>query len=96
MRDAAAATVVRPGPSRAPLREVSAVGRVVVTADRHDGERTRLTKNSPRYVHALAHNLRVCFEAAALPHEHSPFSENAPKQPFQKDNSLLDTHSTSV
>ena len=41
-----------------PLREASAVGRIV-TADRQDGEKTRLTKNSARYEHVLAHNLRV-------------------------------------
>ena len=65
-----------------PLREVSAVGRVV-TADRHDGERTRLTKNSARYEHVLAHDLWVSIEAA-LPHEHFSSSENASKQLVQR------------
>ena len=37
----------------AQLLEVSAVGRVV-TADRHDGERTRLTKNSARVRREIA------------------------------------------
>ena len=78
----------------AQLREVSAVGRVV-TVDRHDGERTRLTKNSARYEHALAHNLRVSFEAA-LPHKHLSPSENASKQLFPRDNALLKTHRPSV
>ena len=57
--------LARRGP---PLREVSAVGRVV-TADRHDGERTRPTKNSARYEHTLAHDLWVSFEAFLPPDE---------------------------
>ena len=77
-----------------PLREVSAVGRVV-TVDRHDGERKRLTKNSARYEHVLARDLWVSIEAA-LPHEHLPRSESASKQLFQQDSSLLDTDSPTV
>ena len=76
------------------LREATGVGRGI-TVDRHDGERNRLTKNSSRYEYVLAHNLWVSFEAA-LPHEHLPPSDNSSKQLFQKDNSLLDTHSPSV
>ena len=83
--------LTRRGP---PLREASTLGRVV-TVDRHDGKRTRLTKNSSRYEHALAHNLRVSFEAP-IPHEHLPSSENVLKQLFKKNNSLLDTHNPSV
>ena len=52
---------------------MGAVGRVV-TVDRNDGERTRLTKNSSRYEHIIAHKLWVSFEAA-LPHEHLSPSE---------------------
>ena len=40
-------------------------------------------------------HLRVSRETV-LPHEHLPPSENASKQLFQKDNSLLDTNSPSV
>ena len=59
-------------------------------------QRTRLTKNnSARYEHALAHGLWVSFEVAP-PHEHFSLSENASMQLFQKDNSLLDTHSPPV
>ena len=61
-----------------PLREVSAVG-WVVTSDRNDGEKTRLTKNSARYEHVLAHDLWVSIEAA-LPHEHLSPSENPSNQ----------------
>ena len=63
--------MTRRGP---PLREVSAVGRIV-TVDRQDGERTRLTKNSARYKHVLAYNLWVSFETA-LPQE-----QFAPREP---------------
>ena len=52
----------------AKLREVSAVGRVV-TVDRHDGERMRLTNNSARYEHVLAHDLWVSIETV-LAHEY--------------------------
>ena len=55
----------------------------------------RLTKNSARYEHVLAHGLWVSTETA-LAHECLSTSENASKQLFQKDNSLLDTHSPSV
>ena len=78
----------------AQLREVSAVGRVV-SVDRHDGERMRLTKNSARYEHVLAHDLWVSIETV-LAHEYLSPSENASKQLLQKDNSLFDTHSPSV
>ena len=78
----------------AQLREVSAVGRVV-SVDREDGERMRLTKNSARYEHVLAHDLWVSIETV-LAHEYFSPSENTSKQLFQKDNSLLDTHSPSV
>ena len=78
----------------AQLREVSAVGRVA-TVNRHDGERMRLTKNSARYEHILAHYLWVSIETV-LAHEYFPPSENLSKQLFQKDNSLLDTYSPSV
>ena len=63
--------LTRRGPQ---LREVSAVGRIV-TVDRQDGERTRLTNNSARYEHVLAHNLWVSFETA-LPQE-----QFAPREP---------------
>ena len=79
----------------AQLREVSAVGRVVSVVDRHDGERMRLTKNSARYEHVLAHDLWVSIETV-LAHEYFSPSENTSKQLFQKDHSLLDTHSPSV
>ncbi len=78
----------------AQIREVSAVGRVV-TLDRHDGERMRLTNNSPRYEHVLAHDLWVSIETV-LAHEYFLPSENTSKQLFQKDHSPLDTHSPSV
>ena len=83
--------LTRRGP---PLREVSAVGRIV-TVDRQDGERAFLTKNSARYEHVLAHDLWVSIETV-LAHEYLPPSENVSKQLFQKDNSLLDTHNPSV
>ena len=54
----------------AQLREVSAVGRVI-SVDRHDGERMRLTKNSARYEHALAHDLWVSIETV-LAYEYLP------------------------
>ena len=84
-------TLVRRGPQ---LREVTGVGRGI-TVDRQDGERTRLAKNPARYEHVLAPDLWVSIDVA-LPHEHLPPSENAPKQLFQKDNSLLDTYSPSA
>ena len=74
--------LARRGP---PLREVSAVGRVV-TVDRQDGERTRLTKNPARYEHALAHDMWVSFETA-LPQE--PF---APREPASNPRSRMANH----
>ena len=79
----------------AQLREVSATVGWVVSVDRHDGERMRLTKNSARYEHVLAHDLWVSIETV-LAHEYFSPSENTSKQLFQKDHSLLDTHSPSV
>ena len=66
----------------AQLREVSAVGRVV-WVDRHDGERMRLTKNSARYEHVLAHGQWVSIDTA-LAHKHFSPSENTSKQLFKK------------
>ena len=73
----------------AQLREVSAVGRVV-TVDRHDGERMRLTKNSARYEHVLAHNLWVSFETA-LPQE-----QFAPREPASNPLSRMINHSSTL
>ena len=78
--------LTRRGP---PLREVSAVGRIV-TVDRQDGERTRLTKNSARYEHVLAHNLWVSFETA-LPQE-----QFAPREPASKQLSRMINHSSTL
>ena len=75
----------------AQLREVSAVGRVV-SVDRHDGERMRLTKNSARYEHVLAHDLWVSIETALAQEQFAP-RETASKPLFQNDHSLLDTQS---
>ena len=78
--------LTRRGPQ---LREVSAVGRIV-TVDRQDGERTRLTNNSARYEHVLAHNLWVSFETA-LPQE-----QFAPREPASKQLSRMINHSSTL
>ena len=73
----------------AQLREVSAVGRIV-TVDRQDGERTRLTNNSARYEHVLPHNLWVSFETA-LPQE-----QFAPREPASNPLSRMINHSSTL
>ena len=78
--------LTRRGPQ---LREVSAVGRIV-TVDRQDGERTRLTNNSARYEHVLAHNLWVSFETA-LPQE-----QFAPREPASNPLSRMINHSSTL
>ena len=71
------------------LREVTGVGRGI-TVDRHDGERMRLTNDSSRYEHVLAHNLRVSFETA-LPQE-----QFAPREPAPNPLSRMIHHSSTL